>query len=166
MRGLRSPLLLNYMLLKQKVDDLLEKALLERSDLFVVDFSVGADHHIHITLDGDKLVSVQDCIDISRAIEHNLDREKEDFSLQVSSCGATSPLVKFRQYPKHIGRKIEVNASGEQYKGKLIEAQQECIILEWNERVPKEIGKGKRTITQQQKIEFEHIEKAKVLITF
>ena len=69
MRGLRSPLLLNYMLLKQKVDDLLEKALIERSDLFVVDFSVGADHHIHITLDGDALASVQDCIDISRAIE-------------------------------------------------------------------------------------------------
>jgi ribosome maturation factor RimP len=57
-----------------------------------------------LLLDGDNGVLVDDCIFISRAIEHNLDREEQDFSLEVTSCGATSPLQFPRQYNKHIGR--------------------------------------------------------------
>ena len=51
---------------------------------------------------------LKDCMKVSRAIEHNLDREEEDFSLEVASAGATSPLVLPRQYTKNIGRKLKV----------------------------------------------------------
>ena len=63
-------------------------------------------------IDGDNGVLVEDCMFVSRAIEHNLDRETEDFSLEVSSVGATTPLVHKRQYKKHIGRILKIVTTG------------------------------------------------------
>src|SRR5690606_30312790 len=70
-------------MLKEKVTALLEAALKENESLFLLDFSISPDHKIKIVLDGDQGVSLQDCMNVSRAIEHNLDREEEDFSLEV-----------------------------------------------------------------------------------
>ena len=65
------------------VSDLLDKAFEERPDLFLIDLEVTPDLQIRVTIDGDQGVTVQDCIDVSRAVEHNLDRENDDFSLEV-----------------------------------------------------------------------------------
>ena len=59
------------------VEDLLEKALEERSDLFLIDFFILDDNQIKIIIDGDNGVLVEDCMFVSRAIEHNLDREDQ-----------------------------------------------------------------------------------------
>ncbi|MBN2867701.1 MAG: ribosome assembly cofactor RimP, partial [Flavobacteriaceae bacterium] len=67
------------------VKNLLNTALEERQDLFLIDFKMSNDNAIKITIDGDKGVTVEDCIFISRAIEHNIDREEYDFSLDVMS---------------------------------------------------------------------------------
>ncbi len=67
---------------------------------FLIDLDINASNKIMVTLDGDNGVTLQDCIDVSRAIEHNLDREEEDFSLEVASAGAASPLQQPRQYKK------------------------------------------------------------------
>ena len=69
--------------MKEKVEKLLEKALEENPSLFLISLSISSANHIQIIIDGDEAVSVQNCMDISRAIEHNLDREEEDFSLEV-----------------------------------------------------------------------------------
>ena len=60
--------------------------------MFLIEFSINAENHIKIVIDGDNGVLVEDCMFISRAIEHNLDREEHDFSLEVMSAGATAPL--------------------------------------------------------------------------
>ena len=96
-------------MLKDKVKMLLEEGLKENESLFLIDFSITADNKIWVVLDGDDGVTVQDCIRISRAIEHNLDREEEDFSLEVASAGAASVLTMPRQYKKNIGRKLNQN---------------------------------------------------------
>jgi len=83
---------------KTTVKNLLETALAERSDLFLIDFSIQGDNQIKVILDGDHGVLVEDCMFVSRAIEHNLDREDVDFGLEVMSAGATAPLVNKRQY--------------------------------------------------------------------
>ena len=75
-----SPLLLLKVMLKDKVKALLNQALSEDESLFLIDLSMGADNSINVVLDGDQGVTVQDCMKVSRAIEHNLDREEEDFS--------------------------------------------------------------------------------------
>ena len=69
--------------MKAQVETLLTDALAERSDLFLIDWNIDSENHIKIIIDGDEGVRVQDCIDISRALEHNLDREALDFSIEV-----------------------------------------------------------------------------------
>ena len=93
---------------KEKVLALLEAGLKENESIFLIDFTLGPGNKINITLDGDNGVALKDCMAISRAIEHNLDREEEDFSLEVASVGATTPMIMPRQYKKNIGRELEV----------------------------------------------------------
>ena len=152
---------------KKTVEELLDKALEERSDLFLIDFDVLQDNAIRIVIDGDNGVLVEDCMFISRAIEHNLDRESQDFSLEVTSAGATSPLHHNRQYKKNIGRTIGVKAINDQkFEAKLTQADDEGVTLEWKTREPKPVGKGKITVQKQAKLSYSEIIEAKVKIKF
>lgn len=152
---------------KETVKELLDKALAERPDLFLIDFEVLADNTIRVVVDADQGIQVDDCMFVSRAIEHNLDREAQDFSLEVSSPGAASPLVHQRQYQKNIGRTMKVKTeAGEKIEGILITADTNAITLEWKERVPKPVGKGKVTVNKEAKINYDAILEAKVIIKF
>ncbi|TGV00934.1 ribosome assembly cofactor RimP [Flavivirga rizhaonensis] len=151
---------------KNTVTELLEAALIERPDLFLIDFSVQGDNQIKVTIDGDKGVLVEDCMFISRAIEHNLDREEQDFSLEVMSAGATSPLVHKRQYKKNLNRVLDVKTASDTMEGTLTEVTDSNIKLEWKVREPKPVGKGKVTVKKQADIAYENIVEAKVMIKF
>lgn len=153
-------------MLKVQVEELLGKALKENETLFLIDFSITPDNTIKIVLDGDEGVNLKDCMAVSRAIEHNLDREEHDFSLEVTSSGATEPIVMARQYPKNIGRKLVVKTAGENFEGDLTEATEETITLEWKAREPKPVGKGKITVQKRKKIAISEIEEAKVKLIF
>lgn len=151
---------------KNKVKSLLEKGLEEHPSLFLIDFSISEDYKISVTLDGDNGVNLQDCIAISRSIEHNLDREEQDFSLEVASAGATSPLKLPRQYQKNIGRKLQVITHNATLEGTLWKASETSVVLQWKAREPKEIGKGKQTVEKTQEILYTEIKKATVIISF
>jgi ribosome maturation factor RimP len=152
---------------KKTVEDLLQTALDERQDLFLIDFSISSDNAIKIIIDGDKGVLVEDCMFISRAIEHNIDRDEHDFSLEVLSSGAATPLTLPRQYKKHVGRHLEVKTNdGENIEGQLTEANDNGVVLKWKTREPKPIGKGKVTVTKEANVTFKNIKEAKVKIKF
>ncbi len=151
---------------KKTVIELLDTALAERSDLFLIDFSIQGDNQIKVIIDGDNGVLVEDCMFISRAIEHNLDREEQDFSLEVMSAGATAPLLNKRQYKKNIKRTLKVKTTSEELEGIITEAGDDNIILEWKVREPKPVGKGKVTLKKQAKIAYQDIVEAKVMIKF
>ena len=153
-------------MLKAQVEELLEKALKENEALFLIDFSITSNNTIKIVLDGDEGVNLKDCMAVSRAIEHNLDREEHDFSLEVTSSGAAEPIVMARQYPKNIGRKLVVKTANENFEGDLTEATEETITLEWKAREPKPVGKGKITVQKRKKIAISEIEEAKVKLIF
>ncbi len=153
-------------MLKDKVSVLLQEALVEDGSLFLVDFSVGGDNRIHVVLDGDAGVTLQDCMKISRAIEHNLDRDEEDFSLEVTSAGAAAPMLLPRQYNKNIGRKLAVRTETDSFEGNLTSITGTGIVLEWKAREPKPIGKGKVTVQKKQEISFSEIKEAKVILKF
>lgn len=154
-------------MLEEKVRGLLDGALQERKDLFLVDLQVSSDQSIKVTIDGDKGVDVEDCMFVSRAIEHQLDREEFDFSLEVTSAGAASPITNNRQFNKNLGREMEVKTiGGEKFEGKLKEIQESGIVLEWKTREPKEVGKGKITVKKQAELAFDDIESAKVILKF
>lgn len=154
-------------MLKKTVEDLLQNALEERQDLFLIDFTMSPDNAIKIVIDGDNGVLVEDCMFISRAIEHNIDRDEHDFSLEVLSSGAATPLVLPRQYSKHVGRNLEVKTLDSQnFEGELTNVSDEGVILKWKTREPKPVGKGKVTVTKEVNVAFNNIKEAKVKIKF
>jgi len=151
-------------MLKETVENLLASALEERKDLFLIDLLISEDNSIKVVIDGDHGVSVEDCVFISRAIEHNLDREQEDFSLEVASAGATSPLINNRQYKKNVGRTLKLIANNQTIEGVLTKALPDSIVIEWEAREPKPVGKGKVTVNKQATIAYTDIKEAKVMI--
>ena len=86
MRGAELPSFYKNMTFRDKVLELLNVGLAAKPELFLIDFSISESQKIMVILDGDQGVTLQDCIDVSRAIEHNLDREEHDFSLEVASA--------------------------------------------------------------------------------
>ncbi|WP_026711170.1 ribosome assembly cofactor RimP [Flavobacterium filum] len=154
------------MTFKQQVEALLEQAIEERPSLFLIDLTITDAMKIIVTLDGDDGVQLQDCIDISRAIENNLDREVNDFSLEVASAGLSSPLKLVRQYKKNIGRTLKVKTGNDQIEALLIDANEDFITLSWSAREPKKIGKGKETVEKKLELPYSEIKEAIVTITF
>ena len=135
--------------------------------MFLIDFKIEEDNTISITIDGDDGVLVEDCIFISRSIDNELDREEQDFSLEVASCGATTPLTHKRQYVKNIGRTLEVKTKDhEKIEAILTDSNEDGIVLEWKTREPKTVGKGKVTVKKQAEIPFGDILEAQVIIKF
>lgn len=153
--------------MRKKVTELLNRALDNNKSLFLIDFTITESNKIHIIIDGDEGVTVKDCIDVSREIEHNLDREETDFSLEVASAGVSEPLVNMRQYIKNLGRKLAVKTqNGEAIEGTLVKADSKEILIQWKTREPKPIGKGKVTVQKELVLEYKDIVEAKVMVTF
>lgn len=151
---------------KQKVEGLLNEALEAKPDLFLISFQVTGANMIQVVIDGDKGVNVDDCIEISRIIEHNLDREEEDFSLQVMSAGITEGLVHVRQYAKNMGRTLHIITETEEIEGELIATTANDFTLQWKAREPKPVGKGKVTVEKKQVIPYGEVKKAQVVVKF
>ncbi|WP_277110317.1 ribosome assembly cofactor RimP [Chryseobacterium taklimakanense] len=152
---------------RNKIEQLLNGFLAQREDLFLIDLKISAADDITVILDGDDGVSLQDCLDASRAIEFNMDREEHDFSLQVMSAGLSEPLSIPRQYAKNIGRdlKLLLNDSSE-IEGELGKADDEKVTLILRYRKPKEVGKGKMDVVEEKEIPYSDIKKATVVIKF
>ena len=144
----------------------MNEAIAANDELFLIDYSITNTGDIEVIIDGDKGVPLEECIRISRHIEHNLDRETEDFSLKVTTPDITMPLVHQRQYRKNIGRILKVQTKEEKLEGTLIKLETDKIMLRWKAREPKPIGKGKHTVTKMAEIAIEDILKAKVKIVY
>ena len=154
-------------MLREKVTQLLQEAMDENPSLFLISLDIQGNNEIKVVIDGDQGVTVQDCIAVSRKVEHNLDREEEDFSLEVMSVGATTPLQQTRQYKKNVGRSLEIKTTaGAKLEGTLQEATDENVTLTWKTREPKPVGKGKVTVQKTEVIPYENIVEAKVMIKF
>lgn len=152
---------------RAKVEQLVHEFLETRKDLYLVDLKISAGDDITVILDGDVGLSLQDCLDVSRAIEFNLDREEHDFSLQVMSPGLSEPLKLPRQYKKNMGREIEVLLmNDEKIQGEITAVDEESVTLTLRYRRPKLVGKGKEDVVEEKQIPYSEIRKALVIIKF
>jgi ribosome maturation factor RimP len=95
------------MITKAQIKELAER-FLEGTPNYLIDVKVSSSNRISVLIENDEHVSIQDCIALSRHIEHSLDREQEDFELEVSSPGIDQPFRHLRQYAKYAGRQIEL----------------------------------------------------------
>ncbi len=159
-----SPILLILkMITKEKIQILLEEVLSE--DMFIVDITVGTGNSILVSVDSDAGISVGECVQISRHIESSLDREVEDFSLEVSSPGLSLPFKVLRQYLKNIGREVEaVTKSGEKQKGILKSANTEGFELEFLAKG--KVGGKKVEETRTLTYSFDQMKTVKIVISF
>ncbi len=152
------------MISKQKIADLIEEHL-TGTDMFLVDFSVSASNHIIVFIDGDNGVTIDDCVALSRKIESNLDRETEDFELDVSSAGLDLGLRVKRQYINNIGRTVDVKLNdGIKLTGVLKVVDENTITIEL---LPvKKKRKTNEIVDLVKTIDFKDIKETKVVITF
>ncbi len=152
---------------RENVEQLVSKFLESREDLFLVDLKISANSDIVVILDGDHGVTLQDCLDASRAVENNLDREAHDFSLQVMSSGLSEPLTFPRQFAKNLGREVDlVLQNDEKIEGEIAAVDEDKITLILRYRRPKLIGKGKEDVVEEREILYTDIKKALVKIKF
>jgi ribosome maturation factor RimP len=138
---------------------------LKDSPYFLVELRVSSSNKISVFLDGDQGIPISECVKISRHIESLLDREKQDFELEVSSVGVDKPLKLLRQYTKNIGRSIQLTTfDGVKITGKLVDANDKGITLE------KELKKKKKKDQHQEDLiesyEFSRLQEVKVLVSF
>ncbi len=153
--------------MRNKITEILKEYFKKRKDLFLIDFELSLGNKVNVTIDGDNGVTVDDCVQLSRSLENNLDRDSEDFSLEVSSAGANTPLVHRRQYVKNIGRILNlVTCDNEKYEAVLKDVSDQNILLEWKTREPKPIGKGKVTVQKSVKINYNDIDSARIKLVF
>ena len=154
------------MAFRDKILELLEEGLKEKPSLFLVDLTVTETFKVIVTLDGDNGVNLQDCIDISRVVDTNLNREEQDYALEVASAWVSTPLKLVRQYKKNIGRTLKVKTATETIEAKLENVTDDNIVLTWTAREPKKIGKGKETVEHKREIPYSDIKEAIVTIIF
>jgi len=138
---------------------------LESSEMFVVSTMVLPGNKIKILIDGDKGVKIDDCAKLSRHIESHIDRDQEDFEIEVSSAGVGLPLQLKRQYLKNKGRTLTVTGNdGSKITGKLLEINDESILIE------KEAKKAKKKPNADEEktvlISFDQISEARIEVSF
>ncbi len=143
------------------------EALEENEELFLIELTFSGDNKILVEVDGDNGLTLKECMRISRHIDQNLDREEEDFGLEVTSPDVANPLKVLRQYKKNIGRILSVKTNDNiAIEGTLVDVNENKISLEWKAREPKAIGKGKITVDKTAEIDYSNIQEAKVKIIF
>ncbi len=137
-------------------------------NLFVVELKISSSNVISVELDKmNGNVSVEDCIKVSRNIEHNLDREKEDFELNVSSAGLDKGFRVLAQYRKNVGREVKVKLNeGGSVQGVLKQADNDRIVVETTRKEKIEGKKKKETIVEDIQIPMGNVKDAKVVISF
>lgn len=154
---------------RKKIEQLIDENLAEKA-LFLVELNMNEANHIEVFLDSDEgEVAIGDCVSLSRHIESNLDRDEEDFDLNVSSAGLDLPLRIRRQYPKHKGELLKLRLEGsKEMLFRLKDVNEVGIIgtpLKKNTKAKK--GTQKQYIEQEEmQMPFESIIEAKIEVVF
>jgi ribosome maturation factor RimP len=166
-RGQKVPYFIDKKLITKEYILELAESHLNGGHVYVTGIKIGSDNRINVFIDGDEGVTIKDCVALSRAIEGRLDRGKEDFALDVSSHGATTPLVMPRQYKKHLGREFQILLlTGEKAEGTMVSYNNEGITLEYSTRENKPVGKGKITVVRQRSIRYDEMKESKIKLKY
>lgn len=155
-----------YMIDKSEIIRLVEEKLASTTH-FLVDVEIKPGNFIVVEIDSDDAVGIDDCVELSRYLESCLDREKEDFELEVGSAGITSPFKTLRQYRKYLGKEVEVLLTkGVKVTGILKFADENGILLVVEKKIKPEGAKRKVLVEEEQAYAYEEIKHTKYLLRF
>jgi len=154
----------NNMIEKKDIETIIE-GILKDSSIFLIEIKISKSNKISVYLDGDQGVPISECVQISRQIESMLDRDKEDFELEVSSVGLDKPLKLPRQYVKNIGRMVSlVTKDGLNINGKLMAVNENSLTIEME--LPKKKKKEAQPSEPIANFEFGQLLETKVIVSF
>ena len=140
---------------------------LQDKDYFLVDVSVSNDNRIVVEIDHAEGVWIEDCVELSRFIESKLDREKEDFELEVGSAGIGQPFKVHQQYVNHLGKDVEVlTLDGVKYQGELHEVNDDTFSILRTVKKKEEGAKRPRMVEELVIFRYDEIKYTKYLISF
>jgi len=152
--------LLLKMIEKQDIQEIV-KEFIKGTELFLVAVKVSSSNRIIVLADKKEGITIDECASIHRHIENSLDRDKEDFELQVSSPGLDLPFGVIEQYYKNEGRKVEViDNEGSKFAGKLKNITSGGFELEAEVKI-----KGKAKELKDISFNFEQIKSTRVILT-
>ena len=140
---------------------------LEDKEYFLVDVSVTPDDKIVVEIDHAEGVWIDDCVELSRFIESKLDREEEDYELEVGSAGIGQPFKVLQQYLIHIGKEVEVlTREGKKLEGVLKDANEENMTLTIQKKVKPEGAKRPKLVEEDLTFTYSDVKYTKYLISF
>ena len=154
------------MIEKKVVSQLVEEKLASSSN-YLVDVVIKPGNLIVVEIDNDEAVSIDHCAELSRYLEEHLDRDVEDYELEVGSAGITSPFKVLRQYVKNIGNEVEMLLkNGSKLTGVLKSADENGVVVSVEKKVKPEGAKRKVTVIEDESYTFDEIKYTKYLIRF
>lgn len=154
------------MISKAKVTVIVNEWLAEK-EYFLVDVSVSADNCVSVEIDHADGVWIEDCVLLSRHIEANLDRDVEDYELEVGSAGIGQPFKVLRQYINHIGKEVEVLAKdGKKYRGIMARADEAEFAVTIQVKEKPEGAKRPVLVDKEYAWRYEDVKYTKYLIKF
>ena len=138
---------------------------LEGKPLFLVDVKVSGDNVVDVEVDSPEGVDIDDCVELSRAINAAFDRDVEDYELTVGSCGLTTPFKVRRQYDMHVGDPVEVLArDGKKYRGTLDSVDDDGFTVICAEKVRREGAKRPELTDVARTFRFDEVKYTKYLL--
>lgn len=154
------------MISQNQIHEIVEKAI-TGTDIFIVDIKVVSGNKITVEIDKAEGIGIEQCVEISRIIESNFDRETEDFELEVSSPGLGEPFKVFQQYQKNIGKTVEVlTKAGIKQTGALLEATEKSLKIEIEKKVKPEGKKKKELVKEVLEYETDQLKSTRIKIIF
>lgn len=154
------------MIEQQKIYDLVASYLVGKA-VFIVDVTVSPDNSIVVEIDSTQGVTIDECVALNQFLESKLDRDIEDFDLEVGSAGLSAPFKVLQQYEKNVGNEVEVvTRKGEKYTGVLESVSSDGFTIVIEEKVKEEGAKRKKTIERALQFAFEEVKKTNYLIRF
>ena len=135
---------------------------------YIVEVTVSKDNDVEVVMESEEgVVELEDCVAVSRFFESCFDREKEDYSLTVTSAGLDQPFKVLKQFQKAVGTKVEVALKGgKKLVATLAAADQESITLTYSVKEAVEGKKKKELVEHTDRFEMEQVNAVRPYITF
>jgi len=151
---------------RQKVIDIAKQWLDTKENYFLVDASVTPDNNIVVEIDQAEGVWIDDCVELSRFIESALDRDVEDYELEVGSAGIGQPFKVLQQYINHIGQEVEaLPKSGTKLKGTLVSADEKGFVIRTTRKEKVEGSKRPKTVETDIPFGYDDVKYVKYVIS-
>ena len=154
------------MIAKSKVTEIVNQWL-EDKEYFLVEVSVSTDNCVSVEIDHADGVWIEDCVQLSKHIEANLNRDEEDYELEVGSAGIGQPFKVLQQYINHVSKEVEVLAcDGKKYRGVLTRADEESFTVTVQVKEKPEGAKRPILVDKEYTWKYNEVKYTKYLINF